>query len=189
MCGPCCTWGCLQASRATCRLWAGPGVTASQRIATSSYNPRFFPAPLEPLPCTTPPTTAPSHTFTAAMPQGQDLQELRRHVHADATDFLAVKKLVQCSFPPCTCTHAQRPLEQDGAESQERPVAVSPREAKQPNSERTARCPGHERALPVQPLVQALDMPEEGEDLGAVVGRSPHAHVPRPLSPALSPSH
>nr|XP_025727152.1 ATP-dependent DNA helicase Q4 isoform X2 [Callorhinus ursinus] len=105
----------------------------------------------------------PAHCHLFLQPQGQDLQELRRHVHADATDFLAVKKLVQCSFPPCTCTraHAQRPLEQDGAESQERPVAMSLREAEQPNIERTARCPGHERALPVQPLVQALDMPEE----------------------------
>ncbi|XP_064443705.1 ATP-dependent DNA helicase Q4 isoform X1 [Mirounga angustirostris] len=107
--------------------------------------------------------THPSRSFTAAVSQGQDLRELRRHVHADATDFLAVKKLVQCSFPPCTCTsaHAQRPPEQDGAESQDRPVATSLREAEQPNIECTARCPGHERALPVQPLVQALDMPEE----------------------------
>ncbi|XP_045633383.1 LOW QUALITY PROTEIN: ATP-dependent DNA helicase Q4 [Ursus americanus] len=103
----------------------------------------------------------PAHCHLFLQPQGQDLQELRRHVHADATDFLAVKKLVQCSFPPCTCTQAQRPLEQDGVKSQERPVAVFPREAKQPNSKCTARCPGHERALPVQPLVQALDMPEE----------------------------
>ncbi|XP_027458877.2 ATP-dependent DNA helicase Q4 isoform X3 [Zalophus californianus] len=105
----------------------------------------------------------PAHCHLFLQPQGQDLQELRRHVHADATDFLAVKKLVQCSFPPCTCTraHAQRPLEQDGAESQERPVAMSLREAEQPNVECTARCPGHERALPVRPLVQALDMPEE----------------------------
>ncbi|XP_004400828.1 PREDICTED: ATP-dependent DNA helicase Q4 [Odobenus rosmarus divergens] len=105
----------------------------------------------------------PAHCHLFLQPQGQDLQELRRHVYADATDFLAVKKLVQCSFPPCTCTraHAQRPPEQDGAESQERPVAMSLREAEQPNIERTARCPGHERALPVQPLVQVLDMPEE----------------------------
>ncbi|XP_077614319.1 ATP-dependent DNA helicase Q4 isoform X2 [Crocuta crocuta] len=93
--------------------------------------------------------------------EAQDLQELRRHVYAEGTDFLAVKKLVQCSFPPCTCTRAQRPPEQEGAKSQERPVAVSPREAEQPSSKRTAQCLGHERALPVQPLVQALDMPEE----------------------------
>nr|XP_035961662.1 ATP-dependent DNA helicase Q4 isoform X2 [Halichoerus grypus] len=105
----------------------------------------------------------PAHCHLFLQPQGQDLRELRRHVHADATDFLAVKKLVQCSFPPCACTaaHAQRPPEQDGAESQDRPVATSLREAEQPNIECTARCPGHERALPVQPLVQALDMPEE----------------------------
>uniref|UniRef100_A0A8C7CFR3 DNA 3'-5' helicase n=1 Tax=Neovison vison TaxID=452646 RepID=A0A8C7CFR3_NEOVI len=83
--------------------------------------------------------------------RGQDLQELRRHVYADAADFLAVKKLVQCAFPPCTCAQAQRPPERDGAGSQKTPVA----------GQRAARCPGHQRALPVQPLVQALDLPEE----------------------------
>lgn len=112
------------------------------------------------------------------MPQGQDLQELRRHVHADAADFLAVKKLVQCAFAPCTCAHAQGPPEKDGAGSQKTPVAGSPREAEQPSGQRAARCPGHQRALPVQPLVQALDMPEEGEELGMVVGVSPHTCVP-----------
>uniref|UniRef100_A0A8C8YBY7 DNA 3'-5' helicase n=1 Tax=Panthera leo TaxID=9689 RepID=A0A8C8YBY7_PANLE len=93
--------------------------------------------------------------------QGQDLQELRRHVHAEASDFLAVKKLVRCSFPPCTCTHAQQPPEQEGAKSQDRPVTVSPSEAEQASNKGLAQCLGHERALPVQPLVQALDMPEE----------------------------
>lgn len=46
-CGLCCTWGCLPASRATCRLWAGPDVTASLHTATSSCSPRFSPAPLK----------------------------------------------------------------------------------------------------------------------------------------------
>ncbi|XP_045864331.1 LOW QUALITY PROTEIN: ATP-dependent DNA helicase Q4 [Meles meles] len=103
----------------------------------------------------------PAHCHLFLHPQGQDLQELRRHVHADAADFLAVKKLVQCAFAPCTCAHAQRPPEKDGAGSQKMPVAGSPREAEQPSGQRAARCPGHQRALPVQPLVQALDMPEE----------------------------
>ncbi|XP_057592716.1 ATP-dependent DNA helicase Q4 isoform X2 [Hippopotamus amphibius kiboko] len=124
----------------------------------------------------------PAHCHLFLRPQGQDLWELRRHVHADAVDFLAVKRLVQHVFPPCTC--ARRPPEHEGGESWERPlarapvpeheggeswerplarapVAASPQDADHPSTEGTARCPGHERALPVQPTVQALDMPEE----------------------------
>ncbi|XP_072601948.1 ATP-dependent DNA helicase Q4 isoform X1 [Vulpes vulpes] len=105
----------------------------------------------------------PAHCHLFLQPQSQDLQELRRHVHADATDFLTMKKLVQRAFPPCTCTctHAPRPPEQEGARSQEQPVAPSPTEAEQPNSKSTARCPGHTRALPMRALVEALDMSEE----------------------------
>ncbi|XP_023604067.1 ATP-dependent DNA helicase Q4 [Myotis lucifugus] len=95
----------------------------------------------------------PAHCHLFLQPQGEDLRELRRHVHANAIDFLAVKKLVQRAFPPCTC--AQRRSEQEGGERQE---GCS---SKQPSHEPTARCPGHKRALPVQPTVQALDMPEE----------------------------
>ncbi|XP_066121459.1 ATP-dependent DNA helicase Q4 [Saccopteryx bilineata] len=95
----------------------------------------------------------PAHCHLFLHPKGEDLWELRRHVHANATDFLAVKKLVQHAFPPCAC--AQWSSEEDGEGSKER------RSAKQPSQEQTARCPGHERALPVQQTVQALDMPEE----------------------------
>lgn len=148
---------------AHCHLFLQPQVLAC---------PARAPHPVSP---TAPPPLC--HTVTASMPQGQDLQELRRHVYADAADFLAVKKLVQCAFPPCTCAQAQRPPERDGAGSQKTPVAGSLREAEQPGSQRAARCPGHQRALPVQPLVQALDLPEEGEELGTV-GTSPHTCVP-----------
>nr|KAF6276944.1 RecQ like helicase 4 [Pipistrellus kuhlii] len=89
----------------------------------------------------------PAHCHLFLQPQGEDLRELRRHVHANAIDFLAVKKLVQRAFPPCAC--AQRLSEQEGGSSE------------QPSCEQTARCPGHKRALPVQPTVQALDLPEE----------------------------
>ncbi|XP_045060831.2 ATP-dependent DNA helicase Q4 isoform X2 [Desmodus rotundus] len=95
----------------------------------------------------------PAQCHLFLQPQGEDLRELRRHVHANATDFLAVKKLVQCVFPPCSC--AQRLSEQEGGVRQERHLS------KQPNREQTARCQGHWRALPVQPTIQALDMPEE----------------------------
>lgn len=86
--------------------------------------------------------------------QGEDLWELRRHAHADSTDFLAVKKLVQRVFPPCSC--AQRPM--------------SPlEEVKEHSGQQTypvlgQACPGHKRALPVQSTVLALDMKAEGKE-------------------------
>ncbi|KAM8786487.1 ATP-dependent DNA helicase Q4 [Rhynchonycteris naso] len=94
----------------------------------------------------------PAHCHLFLQPKGEDLRELRRHVHANAADFLAVKKLVQRAFPPCACAQGSS---EGGEESKER------FSAKQPRREQTAWCPGHERALPVQRTVQALDMPEE----------------------------
>ncbi|KAG8515409.1 ATP-dependent DNA helicase Q4 [Galemys pyrenaicus] len=84
--------------------------------------------------------------------QGEDLRELRRHVHAEATDFLAVKRLVQHAFPPCSC--AQPPGQQEGgAEPEGQAAGVT--------SVPEAQCPGHWRAILVEPTVQALDMPQE----------------------------
>ena len=109
----------------------------------------------------------------ATLPQGQDLRELRRHVHANAVDFFAVKRLVQRVFPPCAC--ARQPPEQEGSRSEEghlagAPVAASAQDSGQPSIPHTPRCPGHERVLPVQPTVQALDMPEEGEERVCAAG-------------------
>ncbi|XP_017914246.1 PREDICTED: ATP-dependent DNA helicase Q4 [Capra hircus] len=106
----------------------------------------------------------PAHCHLFLRPQGQDLRELRRHVHANAVDFFAVKRLVQRVFPPCSC--ARQPPEQEGGRSKEEclagaPVAASAQDPGQPSVPHTPRCPGHERVLPVQPTVQALDMPEE----------------------------
>ncbi|XP_037658927.1 ATP-dependent DNA helicase Q4 isoform X2 [Choloepus didactylus] len=107
----------------------------------------------------------PAHCHVFLRPQGEDLCELRRHAHAEAVDFLAVKKLVQRVFAPCAC--ARPPLRQEGGVGTERaPGTTYPQEAEQPSSQDTApaprrACRGHERALPVQPTVQALDMPEE----------------------------
>ncbi|XP_021039482.1 ATP-dependent DNA helicase Q4 [Mus caroli] len=95
----------------------------------------------------------PAHCHLFMHPQGEDLWELRRHAHADSTDFLAVKRLVQRVFPPCTCS--------------QRPVSKSPpEEVKEHSGQQTypvlgQACLGHERALPVQSTVQALDMTEE----------------------------
>lgn len=97
--------------------------------------------------------------------QGEDLWELRRHAHADGTDFLAVKKLVQWVFPPCMCS--QRPMSKAPTE-----------ETKEHSGQQTypilgRTCLGHKRALPVQSTVEALDMTEEGKGLGRIssIGR------------------
>ncbi|KAM5280681.1 ATP-dependent DNA helicase Q4 [Ctenodactylus gundi] len=96
----------------------------------------------------------PAHCHLFLQPQGQDLQELRRHVHADGADFLAMKRLVQCVFPPCTCS-SMRPTAESPAQEAEQ-HAGCPAAAVQGRT-----CPGHERAIPMQSTVQSLDMPEE----------------------------
>ncbi|XP_054548763.1 ATP-dependent DNA helicase Q4 [Talpa occidentalis] len=103
----------------------------------------------------------PAHCHLFLQPQGEDLRELRRHVHAEATDFLAMKRLVQQVFPPCPCI---QPL--GGQEGRDRPEAQaawtsSPPETKHPSHRPAAQCPGHRRALPMQPTTEALDMPPE----------------------------
>lgn len=126
------------------------------------------------------PRPARGHALTMVLPQGEDLWELRRHVHARAADFLAVKKLVQRAFPPCACSR-QLPGQEGGGSQDRRSASAfgteSLSEDKQPGNERTVRCPGHKRALPVQPTVQALDLPEEGERLGQESGEHPTSHV------------
>ncbi|XP_048215054.1 ATP-dependent DNA helicase Q4 isoform X1 [Perognathus longimembris pacificus] len=106
----------------------------------------------------------PAHCHLFLHPQGEDLQELRRHVHAASTDFLAVKKLVQRVFPPCTCTWL--PPEQGEGSIGVKPTAESSLREAKPSGQQAApvpgpACPGHERALPMQPIVEVLDMPEE----------------------------
>uniref|UniRef100_A0A8I3W267 DNA 3'-5' helicase n=1 Tax=Callithrix jacchus TaxID=9483 RepID=A0A8I3W267_CALJA len=107
----------------------------------------------------------PAHCHLFLQPQGEDLRELRRHVHANGMDFWAVKRLVQRVFPSCTC--ARLLPEKEGARGGEMPVAGSPpQEMEQLGSCQATpgprrACVGHERALPVQATVQALDMPQE----------------------------
>ncbi|XP_006830951.1 PREDICTED: ATP-dependent DNA helicase Q4 [Chrysochloris asiatica] len=102
----------------------------------------------------------PAHCHLFLQPQGEDLQELRRHVHADSVDYLAVKRLVQLVFPPCSCAQ----LSSEGGDSGQ--VVKVPTEARQRDSQDTdpgprRTCPGHTRALPIEPTEQALDMPQE----------------------------
>ncbi|XP_075405198.1 ATP-dependent DNA helicase Q4 isoform X2 [Tenrec ecaudatus] len=100
----------------------------------------------------------PAHCHLFLQPQGKDLRELRKHVHADAVDFLAVKRLVQQVFSACSC----------GQPSPEgsRARAGVPLQAQQQGTQDTlpeprSTCRGHTRALLMQPAEQALDMPQE----------------------------
>ncbi|XP_028726822.1 ATP-dependent DNA helicase Q4 isoform X5 [Peromyscus leucopus] len=95
----------------------------------------------------------PAHCHLFLQPQGEDLWELRRHAHADGTDFWAVKRLVQRVFPPCTCAPrtVTNSLLGEAREHNGRPATPGAGPA----------CPGHKRVLPVQATVQALDMTEE----------------------------
>ncbi|XP_056409069.1 ATP-dependent DNA helicase Q4 isoform X3 [Hyla sarda] len=114
-----------------------------------------------------------AHCHLFLDPESQDLDELRRHVYTDSVDYFTVKKLVQRVFPECRCRELQSKraalsrgnevddsemmdlLEQcDGGESEGNPVPTT--------EEPTERvCHRHERALPVEETVQALDVREE----------------------------
>uniref|UniRef100_A0A6I8NPE2 DNA 3'-5' helicase n=1 Tax=Ornithorhynchus anatinus TaxID=9258 RepID=A0A6I8NPE2_ORNAN len=46
----------------------------------------------------------PAHCHLFLQPQGEDLNELRRHIYADTVDYFTIKKLVQKVFLHCTCS-------------------------------------------------------------------------------------
>ncbi|XP_075053685.1 ATP-dependent DNA helicase Q4 isoform X3 [Mixophyes fleayi] len=112
------------------------------------------------------------HLFLA--PDAQDLDELRRHVYGDSVDYFTVKRLVQRVFPKCRCRDIQskrealgRGCEVDDSEmidflehcaDQEGQCNTSP--VKKKPVERV--CHRHERVLPMEETVQALDVREEG---------------------------
>ncbi|KAK2512622.1 Recql4 [Columba guinea] len=109
----------------------------------------------------------PAHCHLFLDPEGGDLHELRRHIHGDAVDFYAIQKLVQKVFAPCKCLELHRKHRdavRDGEledaeiaeflEEEEDGAAVKP-------SERRV-CYKHERAIPIQETVEALDLREEG---------------------------
>ncbi|KAJ7991733.1 hypothetical protein DPEC_G00286940 [Dallia pectoralis] len=180
---------------------------------------------------------APAHCHLFLDPEGGDLHELRRHIHADTVDYYTVKKLVQKVFPPCKCRKihqkqqdldraqeevddsemmelmetcdetAAEPLGQSGGTSSHSPVEqleqakVHTEDKVEPTPERSAGegnelseldvplthrangdqevegeeqprevadwptsrvCHTHERAIPIQDTVEALDVTEEG---------------------------
>uniref|UniRef100_A0A8C7EC22 DNA 3'-5' helicase n=1 Tax=Nothoprocta perdicaria TaxID=30464 RepID=A0A8C7EC22_NOTPE len=106
----------------------------------------------------------PAHCHLFLDPEGGDLHELRRHIYGDTVDYFTIKKLVQRVFAPCKCRELHG--------TPEAGVQVRPLPGKEEEDEEDAtleRCPPrrprvcskHERALPIEELVEALDVREE----------------------------
>uniref|UniRef100_A0A3Q4BS60 DNA 3'-5' helicase n=1 Tax=Mola mola TaxID=94237 RepID=A0A3Q4BS60_MOLML len=102
-----------------------------------------------------------AHCHLFLNPEGGDLHELRRHIYADTVDYYTVKKLVQKVFPACKCKQIHQrhqelvkvTLPVEWLRDQEEESSDWPRERV---------CHTHERAIPVQQTVEALDITEEG---------------------------
>ncbi|XP_053561089.1 ATP-dependent DNA helicase Q4 [Bombina bombina] len=104
----------------------------------------------------------------------RDMNELRRHVYADTVDYFAVKKLVQKVFPRCKCKDILRKQEALGRGAEVDDLEMlnllensendhSPHVSEMPQTVVQERvCYKHERAIPIQDTVQALDIREEG---------------------------
>ncbi|XP_063301536.1 ATP-dependent DNA helicase Q4 [Pelobates fuscus] len=94
-------------------------------------------------------------------PEAQDLNELRRHVYGDSVDYFTIKRLVQRVFPSCKCRELHRKRESltlgcEVADSEMLDILDNCEK----NQERV--CNRHERAIPIEDTVQALDVREEG---------------------------
>nr|XP_060631979.1 ATP-dependent DNA helicase Q4-like [Anolis sagrei ordinatus] len=110
----------------------------------------------------------PAHCHLFLNPEGEDLHELKRHIYADTVDFFTVKRLVQKVFPRCKCRELHQKQEQlsksDEVEDAEMLALSEESGGENPSSDagRPRVCYRHERAIPIQPTVEALDFREEG---------------------------
>uniref|UniRef100_A0A7N8XHS8 DNA 3'-5' helicase n=1 Tax=Mastacembelus armatus TaxID=205130 RepID=A0A7N8XHS8_9TELE len=95
----------------------------------------------------------PAHCHLFLDPEGGDLHELRRHIYADTVDYYTVKRLVQKVFPPCKCKQIHQ-------KQQELLEVICEEDSSDWPRERV--CHTHERAIPIQETVEALDITEEG---------------------------
>uniref|UniRef100_I3KUY2 DNA 3'-5' helicase n=1 Tax=Oreochromis niloticus TaxID=8128 RepID=I3KUY2_ORENI len=101
----------------------------------------------------------PAHCHLFLDPEGGDLHELRRHIYADTVDYYTVKRLVQKVFPACKCKQIHQ--------KQQELFKVTPPSSRDQEEEssdwpRERVCHTHERAIPIQETVEALDITEEG---------------------------
>ncbi|XP_076061093.1 recQ4 helicase [Oratosquilla oratoria] len=95
---------------------------------------------------------------------GSDLQELRRHIYANSVDRHTVRKFLNRIYKPCTCAKI-RGLESDLTDKDvcRSPVGAGAKAGYSSSSAapNVSSCPGHEVGVPIEGLVQSLDIPEE----------------------------
>uniref|UniRef100_A0A665TRD5 DNA 3'-5' helicase n=1 Tax=Echeneis naucrates TaxID=173247 RepID=A0A665TRD5_ECHNA len=126
----------------------------------------------------------PAHCHLFLDPEGGDLHELRRHIYADTVDYYTVKRLVQKVFPPCKCKqiyqkHQELTKAKEEQATEDEGSDVSVKHVKDVDVKATndclrdykggssgwpkeRMCHMHERAIPIQQTVEALDITEEG---------------------------
>ncbi|XP_042319225.1 ATP-dependent DNA helicase Q4 isoform X2 [Sceloporus undulatus] len=110
----------------------------------------------------------PAHCHLFLHPEGEDLHELRKHIYADTVDFFTVKRLVQKVFPRCKCRELhqkQQELSKSDEVEDAEMLAVSEEAGEEkPHQDKGQLrvCYRHERAIPIQQTVEALDFREEG---------------------------
>uniref|UniRef100_A0A8C5LR04 ATP-dependent DNA helicase Q4 n=1 Tax=Leptobrachium leishanense TaxID=445787 RepID=A0A8C5LR04_9ANUR len=97
-------------------------------------------------------------------PEAQDLDELRRHVYADSVDYFTIKRLVQRAFPPCKCRqlHSKQEACTLGCEVADSEMLDIMEHLEERRAVTERLCHMHERAVPIEETVQALDVREEG---------------------------
>ncbi|XP_039186115.1 ATP-dependent DNA helicase Q4 isoform X1 [Crotalus tigris] len=110
----------------------------------------------------------PAHCHLFLNPEGEDLHELRRHIYADTVDFFTINRLVQMVFPRCRCRelHQKQQDLNKGCEVEDAEMLTALEGSSQkpldPEQEQSRICYKHERAVPIQQTVEALDLREEG---------------------------
>jgi ATP-dependent DNA helicase Q4 len=118
----------------------------------------------------------PAHCHLFLDSNGEDLNELRRHIYADSVDRHIIRKLLQRVFVPCRCLRIAQlfedvDFEEDfaGKESSiqvrnatEEPLTEKEHHGSEGNHVKNrVNCPGHEVAFSVDEMVKALDLPQE----------------------------
>ncbi|XP_039593277.1 ATP-dependent DNA helicase Q4 isoform X2 [Polypterus senegalus] len=149
-----------------------------------------------------------AHCHLFLDPEGGDLCELRRHIYGDTVDYFTVKKLVQKLFPPCKCrqiNEKQQALLKFGEVEDEEmlslpdpsngqsPSSVHQHQEEEQNCSETQNvirvCHTHERAVPIQETVEALDITEEGIETMLCYLELHPQHWVELLHPTLSSCH
>ncbi|GAB1610974.1 ATP-dependent DNA helicase Q4 [Argonauta hians] len=115
-----------------------------------------------------------SHCHLFIDKEGQDLGELKKHIYANSVSRYVVKKFVQKILKRCRCLEIHRKCSENSAKREEQGDGDGDENEIADNgdlpncpdsflcfSPEKRICKGHEMAVSIEPLVQALDMKEE----------------------------